>query len=486
MSIKNKSTRHLGWLKKLLNKNQRVSLRTYWTTRYLLTLIIGLFIVAMISVTWIRHNTMESRLNMMRILSDNMADRIVDINQEREKPDGHPPDFKEKKKKDQLEIDPFTYIVDTEGSILSSNRPTGPLQQQLHPSIIENDETTQELTIVDQKFFVVKSPIELNDKTIGWVVMVESKENITHVNQEYTQLAVMIISLALLGWGAIYVLSSRLAKPIKDVADAAKLVAKGNYQVHIPNESKEKEVYELIQSFKEMTSKLENLESMRTELLAGVTHELKTPVTSISGLLQAIKDEVVTGDEAKEFLTISMNETEKMKTMVEDLLAFNQFATNAVQVKKENHEINDVVEDAIYSWEIAQKDGVITIQYTNLQRPVEMLIDPIRFQQIMTNLLNNANHAMGEQGQITVDMKETEKDVFIDVTDSGSGISEAEQDFIFERFFRGEKKKYKYRGLGLGLPLSKMIANALGGDLILVKSSEEGTTFQIRLPKMDS
>ena len=84
------------------------------------------------------------------------------------------------------------------------------------------------------------------------------------------------------------------------------------------NGSKEQEVYELIHSFKEMTSKLEKLEALRTELLAGVTHELKTPITSISGLLQAMKDDVVSGEEAKEFLKISLNETEKMKKMVED------------------------------------------------------------------------------------------------------------------------------------------------------------------------
>ncbi|MGN7297063.1 HAMP domain-containing sensor histidine kinase [Ferdinandcohnia sp. SAFN-114] len=460
------------------NKEKRISLKQYWTRRYLLTLCMGLVVIAIVSAFWIRHNTLENRLNIMSLLADSMADRVVATNERAVRP---PDFFHERELKTELEIDPFTYIIDTDGTILSSNRPRGPFEQQLNPTIIENKESIQKVDLIGQEFYIVKSPIVVNDSVIGWVLMVDSKDKLTHVNQEYTQLAIMIISLALLGWAAIYVLSNRLAKPIRDVSEAAKLVAEGYYHVDIPNESKEKEVYELIQSFKEMTKKLERLEALRTELLAGVTHELKTPVTSISGLLQALKEEVVTGDEAKEFLNISLNEVEKMKTMVEDLLAFNQFATNEVPVNKAVHSSNEVVKDAVFSWQIAQKEE-IEINLSTLSTPVEITVDPIRFQQVMTNLLNNAYHAMEGEGEISILMMESETEVMIDVSDTGCGIPEEEQPYIFERFFRGEKKKYKIRGLGLGLALSKMISQALGGDLILLKSSAEGTTFRITLP----
>ncbi len=443
----------------------------------------GLIVIAIISALWIRHTTLENRLELMSLLAENTADRLVETNDQAM---GPPEFFHDRKMKTELEIDPITYIVDSDGKVISSNRRSGPIEQQLNPNLLESEEAFQQLTIGNQAFYVVKSPIEIEDAIIGWVIMVESKDVLTHVNQEYTQLAIMIISLALLGWAAIYVLSNRLAKPIKEVAEAAKLVADGNYQIDITNKNKEKEVYELIHSFKEMANKLERLESLRTELLAGVTHELKTPVTSISGLLQALKDEVVTGDEAKEFLTISINETEKMKTMVEDLLAFNQFATNDVPVRNEIHEINEVVEDAIYGWEVSQLDEKLAIQLDTLSHSVNIAIDQIRFQQIMTNLLNNAKQATGEKGEVLITMSENETEVIIDVADNGSGIPEEEQPFIFERFFRGEKKKYKVRGLGLGLALSKMISQALGGDLILLKSTIIGTTFRITLSKNNS
>lgn len=467
---------------KIFKNDKHVSLIRYWTSRYLFTLCIGLIVVAIISALWIRHNTLENRLNLMAVLAESMADRIVAMNNQAQPP---PNFFLKQKLKTELEIDPFTYIVDTNGKVVSSNRPQGPIEQRLNQSIFMNENDIQSLTIYNQEFYVVKSSIDMNDSVVGWVVMIDSKDNLTYVNQEYTQLAIMIISLALFGWAAIYVLSKRLAKPIKNVAGAAKLVAEGNYRIDIPNESKEKEVYELIHSFKEMTKKLERLESLRTELLAGVTHELKTPVTSISGLLQALKDGVVTGDEAKEFLNISLNETEKMKTMVEDLLAFNQFATNTVPVNNEIHNINDVVENALFSWQVTQKEE-IEVKLSKLFNPVEVTVDPIRFQQVITNLLNNAKHALGSNGEIFVTLMEDETEIIIDVSDTGSGIPEAEQPFIFERFYRGEKKKYKIRGLGLGLALSKMIVQSLGGDLILLKSSTKGTTFRITLSKNNS
>ena len=416
----------------------------------------------------------------MSLLADSMADRIVAVNEQAQNPADL---IYEEEIKTELEIDPFTYIVDTNGTIILNYQSQGPIHQKLNPSILMTDKRIQKLTFSKSEFYLVKSPLLINHSIIGWVVMIDTKDNLTYVNQEYTQLAIMIIGLALFGWAAIYVLSNRLAKPIKNVAAAAKQVAEGNYQIILPEASKEKEVHELIDSFKEMTIKLEKLESLRTELLAGVTHELKTPVSSISGLLQALKEGVVSGEEAKEFLILSLNETEKMQTMVEDLLAFNQFATNTVPINKKPQHINEVIEEAVTSWKITNQLEEMNIKVSRLSNPAEINIDPIRFQQIMTNLLNNARQAMDNKGDIFINVMENNSQITIEISDTGSGIPEAEQPFIFERFYRGEKKKYKIRGLGLGLALSKMIAQAHGGDLVLVKSDNEGTTFRITFPK---
>lgn len=424
---------------------------------------------------------------MMTLMSGDIAGRIVMTDHSKDPrtfPHNNPQDpFLEGADRPDLRIDPFIYLVDTNGTIILNNRNQGPLKKQIDQSLLAYEHSIQKLTLNQEAFYLVKSPIEMDEEIIGWVVMVDSKQNLSRVNQEYTLLAIMVISLALLGWGAIYILTSRLTKPIKDMAKAAKHIANGDYQIELANKGHEKEVYELTQSFMEMSNKLERLESLRTELLAGVTHELKTPITSISGLLQAIKDDVVTKEEAQEFLKLSLNETDKMKKMVDDLLAFNQFAANAVEVNKASHDINDLIEDAVDSWKIPQENSQIKVNLNCLNYPVDVNVDPIRFQQIMTNLLNNAKNAMNQGEEVNINIQEDAKMVMIDVEDRGKGIPEEEQAFIFERFYRGEGKKYHVRGLGLGLPLSKMISQALGGDLKLLCSSPKGTTFRISLPK---
>ncbi|BDH61622.1 sensor histidine kinase [Lysinibacillus sp. PLM2] len=458
----------------------KVSLKRYWTSWYLITLCIGLVIIGIISALWIRHTTLENRLNLMTFAAESMADRVVDGDERPFHGKEMPNMFAGREER----INPFNYIVDIDGKVIFSDRPFGPINDSISMSIIESESSIQKILIDETNYYFVKEPIVINESTIGWVLVVDSEKMLTEVNREYTQLFLFIISLGLLGWLVIYILSNRLSKPIQTVANAAKQVAEGNYQIKLPPERKEKEVDDLIQSFKEMTFKLEHLESLRTELLAGVTHELKTPVTSISGLLQAINDDVVTGDDAKEFIAISLKETEKMKKMVEDLLAFNQFAANVLDVNPEVQLIDDVVEDAISSWELSQKEKNVDLEVMLLEKDTKVYIDSIRFQQIMTNLLNNAQQALDDFGEIQVRTTENETYVFVDVIDSGKGIPEEEEPYIFERFFRGSDKKYKVRGLGLGLSLSKMIAQALEGDLQLIKSSSEGTTFRVILKKV--
>ncbi|WP_255473239.1 HAMP domain-containing sensor histidine kinase [Rummeliibacillus sp. SL167] len=476
--------------------HKRVSLTQYWTSRYLLTLCIGLTIVAFLSAIWIRHTTLQNRLDMLQFMGEEITNRLEDnitnnsSTEPSRTPSGNKVDpgvFRERERFIDMGINPNIYIVDTEGNILSTNRPKEPMEQQTIPeSVMASKKETIKFKSEDsmQTYYAIKKKIEIDDKTVGYIIITETKEHLTHLNQEYGQLAIMIVGLALLGLGAIYFLSRRLARPIKDVAYAAKQVQDGNYNIQLSDNIKEEEIYELVHSFKEMASRLEQLEAMRTELLAGVTHELKTPVTSISGLLQAIQDGVVEGEDQKEFIRMAVNETTKLKTMVGDLLAFNSFSVNAIPVKLEKLEINQTIQETVTQWELTQDTEDIELTLVTLPEPRQVEIDLVRFQQVFTNLFTNAKQAMKGHGKITVTLSEATGAVLIRVADTGGGILAEEQTLIFERFYRGENKKYEVHGLGLGLPLSKMMAQSIGGDLRLIKSSESGTIFEVMIPKL--
>ncbi|MGG1572240.1 HAMP domain-containing sensor histidine kinase [Fictibacillus sp. NRS-1165] len=230
----------------------------------------------------------------------------------------------------------------------------------------------------------------------------------------------------------------------------------------------------MVTSFEEMTQRLTQLEKLRAELLAGVTHDLKTPVTSISGLIQAVRDGIVTGEERQEFLDITLKEIGRLQTMIADLLDFNSLSAGAFTIHPETCNLNELIPIIIREWSVTQQSDI----HCSVNVPDELIYkktDPLRLQQILINLLNNAVQAMNGNGRITVSVSERS----IDVADTGTGIPENEQPYIFERFFRGEKKKLKVRGLGLGLPFSRMLAKALGGNLILKESSPNGSTFSM-------
>ncbi|MEQ6355644.1 HAMP domain-containing sensor histidine kinase [Lysinibacillus sp. M3] len=468
----------------MFTKNKRVSLRNYWTSRYLLTLFVGLAIISFISAAWIRHTTFQNRLEMMEFIADETVFRLTDTYGSM----GGIPEFIGNRERSTMrEFDPVLYVVDTAGNIVNNNRrPMPPGNEKNVANLLDSEEGTKKITLTSEgrelAQYVVKRKLEKDNKVVGWVLVLEKKDNLTKVNQAYGQLALLIGALAVLGWGAIYFLSKRLAYPIKQVAEAAKQVQEGNYTFDLPQNIKEEEIYELVSSFKEMANKLEQLEKTRTELLAGVTHELKTPVTSISGLLQAVKDGVVTGQDASEFIQMALVETTKMKTMVGDLLAYNHFAVDAIPVKLETVSVNQLVRDAVAQWEVMQDNENVKIQTDLLTESADVHADVVRIQQIVTNLLTNAKQAM-QEGIVTVKLMEKEDAVSITVRDTGYGIPQEDQAFIFERFYRGENKKYAVRGLGLGLSLSKMMAQSIGGDLRLINSKSSGTCFEITLKK---
>ncbi|MFD6442645.1 histidine kinase dimerization/phospho-acceptor domain-containing protein, partial [Peribacillus sp. NPDC060186] len=299
---------------------KRTTLQRYWTKRYVLTLISGLVLLSIFSLWWMEKTALEYRLSLLKYLADETSDRAIKANGQIVVGPVLSEIVEEREKILHLNQQPIIYIVDPDGSIIY----TMPQlyidadENKLPSVIMKNPELIQKVKISDNKVYVVKSPITFNEETKGWVVIAQEEGALKELNQDHGLLAIMIGGLLVLGTGVIYLLSRQISRPIQDVANAAVQVREGNYDIHFKEEEdiREEEIYELIESFKEMTNRLKAMEKLRAELLAGVTHDLKTPVTSISGLIQAVKDDVVTGEQSKEFLDISLKETQRLQGMI--------------------------------------------------------------------------------------------------------------------------------------------------------------------------
>ncbi|KQL48270.1 histidine kinase [Brevibacillus choshinensis] len=465
--------------------SEPVSLLRYWTVRYLITLCCGLVIIGIVSAYWIKYAATEKELEVTRLFAEEVADRVVDDDGNMLVGNTLHQILDNRRKFMGVDRNLLLFIKDQKGELIYS-RPgqlPPPIQKDLDKLLGEAERADKVKLPNGDLQYVVKKDLEYNDKITGKVILLFPETDIKVGKEELQYLVIMLGSLGMLGWAVIYFHSRRLSEPIQNVVLAARQIVEGNYDVPIHQPIKEREIHELVYTFKEMADRLRQLESMRTELLAGVTHELKTPVTSISGLVQAINDQVVSGEEEKEFLEICLKETRRLQNMVEDLLDFNSFAVGAIAVTQEEQNLNKLIREIASQWKIVHDQDTVSL-YTNIpEKQTTVYVDPGRVQQILINLLNNARQAIGAGGKIELELYETPADMRIDVTDNGQGIPRDEQSLIFERFFRGSNKKDKVRGLGLGLSFSRMIAKALGGELVLKESTEDGSTFTLILPK---
>ena len=467
---------------------KRPSIQAYWTSRYLVTLIIGLFIIGLLAVLWIRQTTLSHNLDLTRVVVNEMADRAVSVTGDFNKNPRFLSILERRGEAFPIETRPLTYVVDSEGVVLFQQQ--GPVRRNepgtktIPHSLFETEEVKFELSN-GEAAYAVSAPIVEASETIGYIVMIQREQDLLNTNQEYQLLFIMLSAIGLLGYGVIFYLAMQLAKPIRRVAFAAQQIEQGSYAISLPTEKeiKEEEISDLVDAFKTMSSRLEHLEEMRSELLAGVSHDLKTPVTSISGLLQAVNEEVVTGTEAKEFIEISLKETDRLQQMIESLLSFNSFAAGGIPIYPTKTLIYPFVLQVFNQWFATLPDSKLTMNVEHPSSELKVQIDPLKVEQILINLAQNAYHSIQSEGQINVTFKENGQNIEIHLKDNGSGISKEEQPFIFERFYRGKDKKLRVRGLGLGLSYSRMIARAHNGDLLLVESSIDGSIFCLSLPK---
>jgi len=457
---------------------KKVSILSYWTFRYLLILCLGLVLVTAASVYWIRESTLENRLQITQFLAQEVAHQVVS-------PEGAlviPPHLN-KLIEDRKQVCNFTFqpdvtITDAEGQTLFHKPPTvkgTPLPPSEMPPTAS----------ITPELVTVTADIKSGNNTLGTVSLVQPKRILTHVPNEYRLLTTLLIGLAVFGWITIYLLSRKLSRPVRRMSEAALEVSRGNYAVELDDQVKEKEIHDMIVSFKNMATRLKQLEELRAVMLAGVTHELKTPVTSIKGLVHAVREGVVDGEEANEFLDITLKEAERLQSMVTDLLDYNALDSGVVAVKGDRLSANCLVKEIAYQWSLVHENSKVEVTTHLPPDPLTMIGDSSRIQQILVNLLNNSVQAMQQESSIHILVTlQQAADGWIEVTvkDNGHGIPLEEQDFIFERYFRGDHKKHKVRGLGLGLTYSRMLARAQGGDLLLRESTSAGSVFVLRLP----
>jgi signal transduction histidine kinase len=290
-----------------------------------------------------------------------------------------------------------------------------------------------------------------------------------------------LLIISLMGM-LIGVLSSRgLAAPLNNLAKAARAVGSQDLSQRIEVEGTN-EIREVVVAFNHMAEKLEEAESLRSNMLADIAHELRTPLTVIQGNLRAILDDVYQLDKVE--VARLYDQTRQLSRLVEDLhdlalLEAKEFSLNLAAV-----DLADVIRGATEIYQPIFDDQEITLELNQNGDIPEIQGDSARITQCLNNLLNNALRHTPQGGKVKIGLSEEDDWVAFSVKDSGEGIKPEHLPYVFDRFYRVDPDRNRQTGgSGLGLAITKALAEAHGGE-ISVKSqgAGQGSQFKIRLP----
>ncbi len=438
---------------------------------------IGCAIIALVSIYWIRETARDNRLQTSELFVLDVADRVtgqtgLEI----------PPQLDELVENRlhffKLDRDFCLMILDKNDRLVYSMPKI--TQQQMEEKWNPDNWKSRH-----PEYATVSVPVLRGGHEVGRVALLQSAKSLTTSKSVIVVIVILLVTFALSGWLTIYLLSSRLSHPLKQITVAAGRIRSGNYDIgNLQVTSQEREISELIGSFQEMASRLKQLEEWRMLSLAGVSHELKTPVTSIKGLIHAVKDKVVEETEAEEFLELALKETGRLDRMVADLLDYNALAAGNVSVRSDRIELNDLLAEVVRQWRLLDEHEAADLQLNLLGEEMYVIGDALRIRQIVINLLNNSFQAAHQERKpvigVALERVDQEK-IRIVVQDNGIGVSSEDLPNIFERFYRGERRTARPRGLGLGLTYSRLLAQAMGGELELIDSTQEGSSFGLTL-----
>ncbi len=280
------------------------------------------------------------------------------------------------------------------------------------------------------------------------------------------------------------ILMSRwISAPLRRISREARQVADG--QAHpIPPEGPE-EVQQLAVAFNDMAHQVQTSQQSQKDFVANVSHELKTPLTSIQGFSRAILDGTVeTKQQLTEAAEVIDSEAGRMSRLVQDLLTLAKMDAGTRAFEMTSLNINALLEITRRKFmPLTEAAGVHFLTTIN-QEPALVLGDADSLMQVVDNLMDNALKFTPEGGQITLSSDMTPETVEIHVIDTGEGISPEEQDRIFERFYQVDKARTggQFRGYGLGLAISRKIVESHQGALSVTSQPGEGSHFVVKLP----
>ncbi len=327
-------------------------------------------------------------------------------------------------------------------------------------------------------YFTASTPLyDAGNNMIGAVFSCSptSRPRVFFLNLIKTYLLAAIIPIILMFF-AEYMMSYRLVKPLRQMSDAAKRMAKGDFSRRIPVVSDD-EIGDLSISFNNMTNSLVQLEAMRRSFVANVSHELRTPMTTIGGFIDGILDGTIDGEAQKHYLGIVSDEVKRLSRLVESMLCLAKLESGEQKINPQKFDITKAARNVVISQAKRIEDKGIDIE--GLENDgVVVVADYDLLYQVIYNIIDNAIKFTNENGKISFNIKEDGEKTVFSVRNTGSYIEPENLKYIFDRFFKADKSRSENTsGTGLGLYISKTIIGIHGGKIYAESKENEYTEF---------
>ncbi|MBP3371599.1 MAG: HAMP domain-containing histidine kinase [Clostridia bacterium] len=306
--------------------------------------------------------------------------------------------------------------------------------------------------------------------------LLDDRLHAVHNNVLYAGFVALLFSVALM-----LVYAKGIIRPLKKISDACRRARKGDFSGRVEVQRND-EIGQMAQSFNAMISRLDDVEQSRQRFIADVSHELRTPLTTVQGYLQGISDGVISEDERDRYLGIVQNEVRHMSDLVQDLLQMSHFTTGQIRLQCCKMDLCDLIGRVLIHLEsrIKEKNLHIIVEFNRDEQYI--FADPMRMEQVFTNLIDNAIKFTDDGGHITIKMYTLAGTLRVQVTDDGKGMSPEQCEYIFDRFYKADNARTPGGGYGLGLSIVWQIM-VLHKALIEVDSKEgKGTTFTLVFP----
>lgn len=310
------------------------------------------------------------------------------------------------------------------------------------------------------------------------LVVIETE--ITPLDSTVETLTVQLLCLTFillpLGIGLAVVISRRIAKPITEINESAKLLGEGDYSVRFGGRGS-REVGELADTLNFAADELSKTDGLRRELLANVSHDLRTPLTMIKGYAEVMRD--LPGENTPENVQIIIDEAGRLNDLVNDLLDLSRLEAGVLELQKERFNLTGSIREILTRY-----DKLADFRFPfEPKEEVHILADQLKISQVVYNLVNNAVNYAGEDKTVALTQEVLGDQVRVSVTDTGEGIPADRLQDIWDRYYKVDREHRRAQvGTGLGLSIVKNVLDLHGGSYGVISELGKGSTFWFQLP----